>query len=56
MLERRPIGTILVFSSAMAQYVSHVRRVRRVVDFVDIDSDKWKQYAVTASLADELGL
>ena len=47
-LERRPIKTILIFSSAMAQYVSHVRRGRRVVDFVDIDSDKWKQYAVTA--------
>ena len=46
--KRRPIKTILIFSSAMAQYVSHVRRGRRVIDFVDIDSDKWKQYAATA--------
>ena len=44
-LETRPIGTILVFSSAMAQYVSHARHIRRVIDFVDIDSDKWMQYA-----------
>ena len=47
-LERRPIKSILIFSSAMAQYVSHAHRRRRVIDFVDIDSDKWKQYAATA--------
>jgi sugar transferase (PEP-CTERM/EpsH1 system associated) len=47
-LERRPIKNILIFSSAMAQYVSRANRARRVIDFVDIDSDKWKQYAATA--------
>lgn len=47
-LERRPIKNILIFSSAMAQYVTHAHRRRRVIDFVDIDSDKWKQYAATA--------
>jgi len=40
---------VLVFSSAMAQYVmgpgwSHLHRV---IDFVDVDSDKWLQYAAT---------
>jgi sugar transferase (PEP-CTERM/EpsH1 system associated) len=41
------IGYVLVFSAAMAQYVEGGRwsRVRRVIDFVDVDSDKWCQYA-----------
>lgn len=46
-LETRPLKNILIFSSAMAQYVSHVRHINRVMDFVDIDSDKWMQYATT---------
>ncbi len=41
------IERVLVFSSPMAQYVlnetHHFRR--KVVDFVDVDSDKWQQYA-----------
>jgi sugar transferase (PEP-CTERM/EpsH1 system associated) len=44
-LETRPVRNILVFSSAMAQYVSHARLAHRTIDFVDIDSDKWMQYA-----------
>jgi len=39
------IERVLVFSSAMAQYVTGVRQARRIIDFVDIDSDKWRQYA-----------
>ncbi|MEO6824505.1 MAG: TIGR03087 family PEP-CTERM/XrtA system glycosyltransferase [Nitrosospira sp.] len=46
-LETRPIRNILVFSSAMAQYVSHAGSICRVIDFVDIDSDKWLQYSST---------
>jgi sugar transferase (PEP-CTERM/EpsH1 system associated) len=42
---KRDIGAILVFSSAMAQYVEKQESVRRVIDFVDVDSDKWRQYA-----------
>jgi len=34
-----------VFSSAMAQYAEGVSGARRVIDFVDVDSDKWTQYA-----------
>ncbi len=48
-LETRPIRNILVFSSAMAQYVSQARLGHRIIDFVDIDSDKWMQYANTAT-------
>ncbi len=37
---------VLVFSSAMAQYVDRkLPGIRRVLDFVDMDSDKWNQYA-----------
>ncbi|MBA2660418.1 MAG: TIGR03087 family PEP-CTERM/XrtA system glycosyltransferase [Nitrosospira sp.] len=46
-LETRSIRNIVVFSSAMAQYVSHAGSVRRIIDFVDIDSDKWMQYSAT---------
>ncbi|MBA4141473.1 MAG: TIGR03087 family PEP-CTERM/XrtA system glycosyltransferase [Nitrosospira sp.] len=46
-LQRRPIKKVLVFSSAMAQYVRRAGGIRRIIDFVDIDSDKWMQYAAT---------
>jgi sugar transferase (PEP-CTERM/EpsH1 system associated) len=41
------ISRILVFSSVMAQYVTqhHDSGRRTIVDFVDVDSDKWRQYA-----------
>lgn len=44
---RSGLDTVLVFSSAMAQYVIDGRwsSRRRVIDFVDVDSDKWRQYA-----------
>jgi sugar transferase (PEP-CTERM/EpsH1 system associated) len=43
------IGRVLVFSSPMAQYAEHYPAARRVVDFCDIDSDKWRQYALQKS-------
>lgn len=47
LMSDRPIHRILVFSSAMAQYVAGFSGpdLRRVIDFVDVDSDKWLQYA-----------
>jgi sugar transferase (PEP-CTERM/EpsH1 system associated) len=39
------IDRVLVFSSAMAQYADKYPNARRVVDFCDVDSDKWRQYA-----------
>ena len=35
----------LVYSSSMAQYLLPYPEVHRVIDFVDMDSDKWRQYA-----------
>ena len=42
------IDAIVVFSSVMAQYVDgtmHSKLPPMLVDFVDVDSAKWKQYA-----------
>lgn len=45
------IHRIVVYSSAMAQYVSAGAwgNIRKVIDFVDIDSDKWAQYSARMS-------
>lgn len=43
-LENEEIKTVFVFSSAMAQFVENYP-VHKVIDFVDVDSDKWLQYA-----------
>ncbi len=40
---RRVVG----YSSAMARFVLDAQGVRRVMDYVDMDSDKWRQYADT---------
>jgi sugar transferase (PEP-CTERM/EpsH1 system associated) len=47
-VEEHNISHLLVFSAAMAQYVlaPDLPFERRVIDFVDIDSDKWQQYAL----------
>jgi len=49
----RDIRRALVFSSGMASYLLGARHsgLRRVIDFVDVDSDKWAQYAGTTSVA-----
>src|SRR6266550_3519705 len=44
-LSGRPIERIFAFSSAVAGYVSGQRRYARVLDMVDIDSEKWRAYA-----------
>ena len=44
-MERERIRRIVVFSSAMAQYAQPFAGSRQVIDFCDVDSDKWRQYA-----------
>lgn len=46
-LARRPVRAAFIFSSGMGQYVERMPNLRRVVDFVDVDSDKWRQYALS---------
>lgn len=49
LLAERPIHKAMAYSSGMAQYLEPYPELHRVVDFVDIDSDKWQQYAVQKS-------
>ncbi len=46
-MARETVDNILIFSSAMAQYVHAERFIQKnkIIDFVDVDSDKWRQYA-----------
>lgn len=48
-LDRVEPAVAFIFSSVMAQYLLEApSRPRRIVmDFVDVDSDKWRQYAAT---------
>lgn len=41
------VDRVLTYSSAMARFVMQHASARRIMDFVDIDSDKWRQYAPT---------
>lgn len=51
LLVRRAIDAVVVFSSPMGQFLEkHDRAGRRlVVDFVDVDSEKWMQYSRSKS-------
>ncbi|MEL6216007.1 MAG: TIGR03087 family PEP-CTERM/XrtA system glycosyltransferase, partial [Pseudomonadota bacterium] len=46
-LDKYPIRRIVAYSSPMAQFVIDTRYAgcRRIMDLVDVDSDKWRQYA-----------
>ena len=44
-LANQPISRVLAFSSAMGQYAYNPQLTRRIIDFVDVDSDKWRQYS-----------
>ena len=46
-VSQHKINQIMVFSGAMAQFVEAepYQSSTRVIDFVDVDSDKWAQYA-----------
>lgn len=44
-LREQQIDAAVIFSSAMAQYVQGIPNLRTLVDFVDVDSAKWTQYA-----------
>lgn len=47
LLATRPISTIYVFSGQMGQYVPDDFDGRVVIDFVDVDSAKFEEYAAT---------
>lgn len=45
LLTKEKIDCVFAFSSTMAEYVRHVTDIPRVMDFVDMDSEKWRLYA-----------
>jgi sugar transferase (PEP-CTERM/EpsH1 system associated) len=55
LLRDREIACVFAFSSSMAQYASRppgnheATDTCRIVDYVDVDSDKWRQYAAAKS-------
>jgi sugar transferase (PEP-CTERM/EpsH1 system associated) len=50
-IKMQGIDKVVVFSSTMAQFVRKEKypHMFRAVDFVDVDSDKWRQYAESTS-------
>jgi sugar transferase (PEP-CTERM/EpsH1 system associated) len=47
LMRRRPIRCVFAYSAAMAQYLPRgpAHGLRRIIDFVDVDSEKWRQMA-----------
>lgn len=45
-LEKEAVKCIVLYSSPMGQYVMDRMEYRRIMDFVDVDSQKWYQYAM----------
>jgi sugar transferase (PEP-CTERM/EpsH1 system associated) len=43
-LRTEKVDKILVFSSAMAEYVRNIAGIPKIMDFVDVDSEKWRLY------------
>ncbi len=44
-IKENKIEAAVVFSSAMAAYVENIQNIKKIIDFVDVDSAKWSQYA-----------
>ncbi|MGH7816525.1 MAG: TIGR03087 family PEP-CTERM/XrtA system glycosyltransferase, partial [Candidatus Binatia bacterium] len=40
-----PFDAVFVFSSALASYAANIDVRTKIVDFVDVDSEKWRQLA-----------
>jgi sugar transferase (PEP-CTERM/EpsH1 system associated) len=51
-MERQQISRVFIYCSAMAQYVKPSREpsLRRIADMVDVDSQKWSDYARQSKL------
>src|SRR5206468_10867362 len=48
-IARHKPSLFYIFSSAMAPYVADHQGPRVIIDMVDVDSEKWRQYAETSS-------
>jgi len=47
-LQQRRYDRIFVYCSAMGQYIKGVGQIPTIMDFVDVDSDKWSQYSTSS--------
>lgn len=47
-LQNESFDAIMVYCSSMAQYVEQVNTIPKLIDFVDVDSEKWSQYSTYA--------
>ena len=47
-ISTRNYDVVVVYSSSMAQYVERNDDIARVLDMVDVDSEKWAEYAVNS--------
>lgn len=45
LLAKHKVDLALCYCSSVAPYITAQPQLRRVMDFVDMDSDKWRQYA-----------
>jgi len=44
-MDKERFDLIYIYSSCMAQYVLEDKKTRKIMDFIDVDSDKWYQYS-----------
>lgn len=54
-MAREKFDLIFVHCSSVAQYVAHVRNVPKILDFGDMDSQKWLEYAQSKPFPLSLG-
>ena len=54
-LSDRQFDLILVHSSSVAQYVEDVRGIHKLLDFADMDSQKWLEYANYKAFPSSIG-
>jgi sugar transferase (PEP-CTERM/EpsH1 system associated) len=47
-LREGPFDVVYVFSSAIASYAREIEGATKIIDFVDVDSDKWGQLAAVS--------
>jgi polysaccharide biosynthesis protein PslH len=47
---QQPPDLVYVYSSSMAQYAMHTPARAKVMQFAELDSDKWRQYATVSGL------
>ena len=48
-LKRQQFDAVVVYSSGMAQYIPSSWRAKTIVDLVDVDSEKWREYSAKTS-------